>query len=331
MNRVIALSIFVLVQLFQIGKAETVFQNCFSQKHSDDVIFITSYHASWFEKQNGQYERTLLANFPKNNLIIYHEDDVPAFEGACMVDLRTIGSWFEFELNDKGSWLNQYYELAGFVDPVFEGKPGDIITGVALFMKVVSIYHAVHNSPDGSIVFWVDTDVSFRQELPVEVVDWIRKKDVTYIPLILFLRTMARGMPSNGFDNFDLSTEKGQKEALLQEWWHIESGLFAVTVSAKTKVFTDKAVWMYRGGMLDIARQCFARMPFCTDNERVRGNVYLNDIYVFTFLLQADAHQVRLTQPKISHHTTLLKKKTNTLSQYYPPTMIYIVQHIIML
>ena len=47
---------------------------------------------------------------------------------------------------------------------------------------------------------------------------------------------------------------------------------------------------MYRGGMLELARSCFAKHSYCMDNARVRGNVFLNDVFVFSLLVQADAH-----------------------------------------
>ena len=43
--------------------------------------------------------------------------------------------------------------------------------------------------------------------------------------------------------------------------------------------------------MLELAKSCFARDLYCMDNLRVRGNVFLNDVFVFTLLVQADAHQ----------------------------------------
>ena len=123
------------------------------------VVYITSYHAKWYSDMleinahHGlQFNGTILEWFPRGNLIIYHEEDVPPVDGACMIDLREI-PWLINELTNKTSGLNEYYNLAEFTDPLWNPKIGDIKIGVSLFFKVVSIYHAVHNSPEGSLVF----------------------------------------------------------------------------------------------------------------------------------------------------------------------------------
>ena len=144
--------------------------------------------------------------------------------------------WLEFELVNRTSGLNRYYDLAEYIDPVWFPKIGDVKIGHALFMKVVSLYHAVHNSPNGHVVFWVDTDVSFREPLPNFVLDWISKRDVVYIPFIKMSPILSGNVPSNGFDYFDLNTSEGQMRALVQNFWRIETGLFSVTVNNKTKV-----------------------------------------------------------------------------------------------
>ena len=67
---------------------------------------------------------------------------------------------------------------------------------------------------------------------------------------------------------------------------------------------------LYRGGMLELARSCFAKEAYCMDNARVRGNVFLNDVFVFSLLVQADAHNDTFFQVglKQGHEYTILKK-----------------------
>ena len=85
-------------------------------------------------------------------------------------------------------------------------------------MKVVSMHHAVHNSPTDAIVFWLDADVSFREPLNSDVIEWIRSKDVTYIPFSLtdrnnYLMTPAR--KANGFGSYDMRKTKHVQKARL--------------------------------------------------------------------------------------------------------------------
>lgn len=268
--------------------------DCFDRASS--VIYVTSYHANWYfdmldsnEQFNNNFRDTIFEKFPFNNLVIYHEDDVPEVKDACMFDLRQI-EWLEYELQNEKSGLNRYYEIAKFIDPIFESKKGDVKIGHALFMKVLSIYHAVISSPIGSLVLWVDTDVTFRENLPRHLIDWILKRDVVYIPFVTNSLFMSHNMPENSFDLFNNSVS-GQLQALQAEWWRIDSGLFAVTVSKKTIKFVTMAVDLYRGGMYELAKRCFDKDPYCINNERIKGNVFLNDVFVFSMLLQGDAHK----------------------------------------
>ena len=63
----------------------------------------------------------------------------------------------------------------------------------------------------------------------------------------------------------------------------------------------QKAVELYRGGMMQLARACFARDPYCMDNFHVRGNVFLNDVFVFSLLAQADAHNDEFFHVNLKH------------------------------
>jgi hypothetical protein len=242
MNNLLLLFALTLRIVLSATLSEGILQTnpCFTP-HSG-VVYITSYHARWYDmmlERNEIYglhfNGTVLEHFPKGNLVIYHEEDVPAIEGACMFDLRKI-EWLQDELADPNSGLNQYYSLAECTDPIWVPKIGDVKNGHALFIKVVSIYHATHYSPQGNIVFWLDTDVTFRETLPSHIIDWMRKRDIVYNPFVINYPVLTGGMSSDAFDLFNLSTREGQNQALLQEFWRIESGLFAFTVNEKTKV-----------------------------------------------------------------------------------------------
>ena len=80
-------------------------------------------------------------------------------------------------------------------------------------MKIAAIYHAVHNSPTDSIVFWVDPDVTFREDLPDNVIEWIQSKDVAYIPW--YFGDISEKKRINGFEAYDTNKTKDVQNALL--------------------------------------------------------------------------------------------------------------------
>ena len=251
-------------------------QRCFNH----DVVYFTSFHAKWFTKtQQKSFFNTIFESFYYENLIVYSEDDLSVFAledySICYVNLHKAFPWLESVLKDPESGLNEYYAENEFIDPFRFGKRGDV-------MKVLSMYHAVLNSRDNSIAIWLDTDVSFREQMPTDVVEWIRERDVVYCP---FVGYEAGAMPQNAFDYLDLNSDEGQRQALLGEFWSIESGVFALTVNSKTLALMEKVMWMYRSGMRDLARGCLAGLAFCK-RERV-----LHDVSVLNLLLQADAHE----------------------------------------
>lgn len=236
-------NIFLFVVLLVAVVIQSLSSNdsCFTP--TSGVVYITSYHGKWYadivamnEQLGTHFSNTILETFPHNNLIIYHEEDVPIVHGACMIDLRLAFPWLQDELSRNESGLNSYYRLAEYTDPLWNPKVGDVKNGHSLFFKVLSIYHAVQNSPNGFVVFWLDTDVTFRENLPEDVLVWIRNRDLVYIPFVINYHLFTGGIPSNGFDLFDLQTSEGQSAALLSEFWRIESGLFALTVNEKTEV-----------------------------------------------------------------------------------------------
>ena len=191
-------------------------------------------------------------------------------------------------------------------------------------MKIATIYHAVHNSPTDSIVFWVDPDVTFRENLPDNVIEWIQSKDVAYIPW--YFGGISEQNRINGFETYNMSKTKDVQNALLSgtlayvhiyvryfisklcfrifsvaaEIWKVESGLFALTVNYKTIAFMSKALGLYRGGMLALAQECYGLSENCK-RRRVHNNVFLNDVYVFSLLLHSDAHNDSFFNENLKH------------------------------
>lgn len=269
------------------------------------VIYITSYSYQWYQKMelrnknsSVQWENTIfeesseeIMNLPY--IIVYHEEDIPDIRGTCKIDMRKEILWLEYELQNQDSGLNKYYNISDYHEPTNpDPKVGDTIDGHVLLHKVAAINHAVHSSKHDSLVMWVDTDVSFRKQLPASVINWLKDRDISYIPMYLG--------PTENWDNYNVEKEADLKKLMLQEWWIIESGLVAFSVNERSKAFVSKAVEMYRGGMYFLAKACFNNAPFCK-LERVRKNVFLNDIFVFSLLLQSDCHQDQFFYVGLKH------------------------------
>ena len=319
--------------------------NCFD--NDNKVHYITSFNSEWYKnmisiyRNNNNTTNTNSNNKPNihiaplfeltvlnqdyklkhQNLIIFHEDNLDSvinefsiksnktLTNICLINLNNEYEWLEYE-------LSRYYSIAGYFDPVWKGNIGSVKSGHALLYKVLSIYHSIYTAATGSIIFWVDTDVSFRKPLTDEIIEWIGHRDVSFIPLWL-RNSFILCAPTNGtipkFNQYALDTRVGQEELLHDEWWTIETGLFALTVNDRTRRFAKKALELYRGDMYNLARVCLGLdsvigsnvkrtssssntsppsppPPYCTQ-ERYKKNLFLNDIFAYGLLLQSDIHQ----------------------------------------
>lgn len=249
--------------------------------------FITSFNSIWVSKMNSldkSYDKTVLQSHDPwfDPLIVYHEDDIPDFNGVCKINLFNAYPWLHEMLSSPHSMLNKYYKIATFFDPASAPKVGGVKMGHVLMLKVASIYHAVSRSTPGTLVFWVDTDVSLRKPFPQQVVHWLSIRDVTYIPFVV-------GGGMGMFANFNSSDFADESSRLFGDFWHVETGLFAVSVNERTVFFLHSALAMYTGKMYFLAKACFNNASFC-HLERYKSNLYLNDVFVFSLLLHCDIH-----------------------------------------
>ena len=262
---------------------------CFQKYAAEPILFITSFNAKWYHHMLAMNEQSKIpwSNTPMKTtlnypLLVYHEDDLPDLElnTTCKIDLRKEYSWLEYELTDERSGLNRYYNLSGFWDPCFIPRVGSTKVGHVLMLKVGAINHAIQSAATGQIVFWIDTDVSFREPLSLSVLNWLAARDITYIPFLLGKR-----------QRLNLSLTGGTKEILKSDGrWRVETGLYALTANDRTRAFTKKALELYRGGMYQLAQRCFQKDPFCMKQDRIKYHVFLNDIFVYAILIHSDLH-----------------------------------------
>lgn len=252
---------------------------------------MTSFGSSFYHHiTKNNVEETVVHNIPKNyTLIVYHEDDFPYIPSICKMNLFKSVPGLENELIDPDSGLNKYFKLATYFDPINQNvKPGTLDSGKILMLKVAAIQHAVESAREGQIVMWLDTDISFRKQIPDAVINWLSNRDVTYIPMYF------QDHNYNPFDvqfNFTQPSSSLEANALNEQYWRVESGIVAFTVNNKTKALTNKALGLYRGGLYELAQLCFQGNPRCTKTERIGANVYTNDIFIWALLLTSDIHK----------------------------------------
>jgi len=248
------------------------------------LVFITSFGSSWYKNALANRTDTVF-EFPATSpLVVYHEDIDEEIVGAtCKVDLRLTAPWLRHTLRSNSSGFNAYNRLATYADPFnpFPAK-GSTKASAVLMLKVAAISHAVHNARDGTVVFWIDTDVSFRSPVPSAAEVWLRERDVTYIPF---------SFGEDRWLKYENATSAAHEDFLLrQQWWRIESGLFALTANQRVRRFAKKATELYRGLMYEWARKCFQGSRECYP-EYVRNNVFLNDAQAYSLILHSDVHK----------------------------------------
>ena len=275
---------------------------CYEYEYNTDaaasnIVFVTSFGKGFYEnvKKTGM-EGSILHNLNiGHKLIVYHEDDVPVIEGVCMIDMRVVFPWMEFELKSKESGLNKYFSIATYTDPMVQRpRRGIIRQGAVLMLKVAAIDHAVRHAKEGTLVMWVDTDTTIRRMIPPDVFSWLMARDITYIPLYLEQHLV------NPFKNFDFSTKENQLKALQYEWWRVESGTLALNPNNRTRELTRRALGMYRGGLYELAQQCFNGSTYCR-KERIGANCYGNDVFVWSLLLHADSYKDEYFHVDLKH------------------------------
>ena len=256
-----------------------------------NIVFVSSANSEWYERTKADLSHTILdpEHRPNYELRLYHEDELPSFPGVTMINLFDTVPWLKQELTDPESGLNKYYRLTQYFDPTVISEVGRVKVAYALLMKVSAIQHAIHSSPENTIVFWVDTDVSFREPMPAPVLQWLSERDITYIPFQLKVDDLIPDDSYLADKKFDPTRESDLRKYLHYEYWTLETGLFTFLVNSKTKAFIDSVVNLYRGGMYNNCLKCYRGESTCRQ-PRHRLNLFLNDIFAFNLLVQSDIH-----------------------------------------
>ena len=266
-----------------------------SHQAYERLVYVSSANSEWYRRMKSDFSNTILDPRcrPDHELRLYHEDEMPSLPDVTTINLFEVVPWLKQELVDRDSGLNKYYKLSQYFDPTTDpmekGKVGSLKVSHLLLMKVTAIQHAIRSSPEGTVIFWVDTDVSFRAPLPAGIIQWLGERDVTYIPFQLKLGKLLPDESYLASNKFEPTNERDLRKYLQFEYWVLETGLFAFSVNARTKAYIDAVVALYRGGMYNLALQCLNGDSKCK-LPRYRLNLFLNDIFAFNLPLQSDIH-----------------------------------------
>ena len=295
------------------------FNPCASH-HDADLVMITSItrpfrdhanarnwkHTLWQQfTEIGSYKKPLLWVFTENNWEISHlrqplsASDFPFAD--CVLDVFDV---LPKALRDVSS-VDAFYEIPGT-----PGLNTRIKDGKVLMRKVAAIAHTLGVMKDDALVLWVDVDVVPLRPLDDQFLNFVRSRDVSYLPETICWR--------------DLQAEAGYTsipDHCLD--FRVDTGIVAFKVSKKTRTFSEWWIGSYSsspGRMLALARTCFENATLDEEEDRetvaffarkhskirskvrsakelcsfnhIRSNIGMNDIYTFALALHSFGSEI---------------------------------------
>ena len=192
---------------------------------------------------------------------------------TCCVDVFEAEPWLRDAVRIGGS-IDQFYDYAGFMEPC--DQPLRLKSGKLLVRKLAAMLHTLNSVPDGDIVIWLDTDVTFTSsQLDERFLNFVKTWDVSMIPFSSNKQWGDVAVPD--FEN-----------SLLSSYWRIESGVVAFVANKRTRMLMSYVKSLYTGELLSITKQCLETredVKFC-EQIWVRRNLYMDDIFAFTLALR---------------------------------------------
>ena len=252
------------------------------------VIQITSFPGSWAKSKF----RGVLSRTNQYPLVVYR-DDVEKVSSlryrravSCEIQLFRVFPWLTFETHAWNSSLNRFIRFAGAYEPF--SRPMRSKVNHLLFRKMLAVWHMLGMVADGTLLIWLDSDVTIENKLSEEVVAWLKKRDITYIPTYHAHKQSQQRMTADWYSK-------------LRSDWFVETGIFSVTKSAKSLTFFKRIVELYLGDLQQIAEMCVSDSVYdkslkhrckCS-SPAVYTNLYMNDIFVFSLLTHASLSKNR--------------------------------------
>lgn len=246
------------------------------------VVQITSFPGSWSKLNH----RGILSRSNRYPLIVYR-DDLDSISHSnyrravsCEIRLFDVFPWLHFETRSHNSSLNRFLRFAGAYEPF--SRPMHSKVNHLLFRKMLAVWHMLSLVTDGTLVIWLDSDVTIESELSDDAKVWLMEQDLAYIPTYHARNQANQRVTADWYK-------------VLKSDWFVETGIISVTKSFRTELFFKRIIELYLGGLQEIAELCIsesrndtmARQSCACSSPAVYQNLFMNDIFVFTLLTQA--------------------------------------------
>jgi len=238
--------------------------------------------------------RESLSISSKYKMRIYTEDSFDAENGRPLVKKEKLENVVYIDIFKAFKWLkdfvvderNSVYMFHRQVKKLFNYERTTEDTDLGLLRKILAISDTLNNTPDDTIVLWVDLDTYFMNEFSSEVLKYLINADVTYIP--------AFSSP-DCVKYFPFTNNLSKKNSC---GICAETGILAYVSSKKTrKVLQEQIDWVLKEATI-FQNLCFEgnlQLPGCALGFK-KGIcdvlVSLNDIAVFGNSMWRSLHNV---------------------------------------
>ena len=264
---------------------------------SRPIVAITSFSSHWLRTHSKSRKFTILENPPTTHLWVFHEDTFEQRSGnytkfetswvglstknVCFLDIfKAVPSLLQETLSPE-SGINKFLDFAQAFEPF--SQPMKFKQNHLLIRKIASIFYAINVLPEGSVVLWLDSDVTFESAVDQNLRSYVQSNDISYIPV--YHRNSQPGL------NFARVPESSFK---LGDWW-VETGIFGVKVSNITRLFLRRICELYSGDLEKIAKLCLngseSHCHKICGRKEVYKNLYMNDIFVISLLMHSAIHK----------------------------------------
>lgn len=218
---------------------------------------------------------------------IYTEDSYDRSKGRPLVDSRKVIQnaeyidifqrfrWLESYVEDPDNSIRRFYRNLRKHD---KGSKDASETDLGLLRKILAILDTLNAVTEGTVVLWLDMDTYFMKELSNEVIHYLKKADVTYIPSFTF--------PDKCKYEFPFENNQTMKYSC---GICADTGILAYVAQDKTrKVLQEQIDWVLRDA-LAFQHGCFRedkKREECNAGLYKKGSICshtssLNDIAVF--------------------------------------------------
>ena len=202
-------------------------------------------------------------------------DSSKMIPNAEYIDIFQRFKWLKGYVEDPDNSVRQFYRQMKKYD---RSSKDASETDLGLLRKILAILDTLNTVSEGTVVLWLDMDTYFIKELSVEVIQYLQRGDVTYIPSFT--------SPDKCKYEFPFEYNETMKYAC---GICADTGILAYVASDKTrKVLQEQVDWVLRNA-LAFQHDCFSdgmKKEVCNAGLYKKGSICshthsLNDVAVF--------------------------------------------------